>query len=741
VTLVAEEMTGRLAARLGALLYLTCGPLAVLGALVLPAAPASDPGAVLVIGLLATAAGGLIWILPWSRWRDSATLWLVPPTFALIGAYAAFSGHDGYRYGLFFFVSFAWIGVAHPVGTSAKFAPVAAVAYLVPLAPSGQWSALTASSIAFALPSWVLVGETIAWLSGRLRRAQRSLSERELSVRRLFTENPQPMWVYDAWTLAFLEVNAAAVAHYGYPRERFLEMTLPSVLGDTPHVAPAHGTGGPAGGPERTTSTRHVLADGRAIDVEVTEHRLTFDGVDAMLVAVQDVTGRNELEEQLRHQAFHDSLTGLANRALFADRVGHAVARRGADSARVAVVLLDLNGFKTVNDSLGHTSGDRLLIAVADRLRAGLRAGDTAARLGGDEFAILLEDIADSDHLGARIELLMSAFDAPFDVAGMPIVATASAGVAFNEPGDGPEELLRNADTAMYRAKSQGMTRVEVFEPSMHDAALERLEVEAELRRAVERGEFVLHYQPTISMHTGGVMGFEALIRWEHPRRGTMAPLEFVPVAEETGLINAIGRWVLGEACRQGREWQDLRPDLDLTIAVNLSAAQFGDPHLVDDVAVMLAASQFEPSHLVLEITESAVMENTQRVVSCLNRMKAMGVRLAIDDFGTGYSSLGYLRTLPVDIVKIDKSFVERVGIEPEARGVVEAVVHLARTLQLETVAEGVETGEQAHHLARLGCDHVQGFHYSPPLPGEDVVGFLVRHVHELDRDGSRRAG
>jgi predicted signal transduction protein with EAL and GGDEF domain len=370
-----------------------------------------------------------------------------------------------------------------------------------------------------------------------------------------------------------------------------------------------------------------------------------------------------------------------------------------------------------------------------------LRAGDTAARLGGDEFAILLEDIAATEHVGARIQRLMLAFDAPFDVAGMSIVATASAGVAFNEPGDGPEELLRNADTAMYRAKSQGLTRVEVFERSMHDAALERLEMEAELRRAVDLGEFVLHYQPTISMRTGQVLGFEALLRWEHPRRGTVAPLEFVPVAEETGLINAIGRWVLGEACRQGREWQQLRPDLGLTIAVNLSAAQFGDPRLVDDVAVMLAASEFEASHLVLEITESAVMENTQRAVACLNRMKTMGVRLAIDDFGTGYSSLGYLRTLPVDIVKIDKSFVERVGLEPEARGVIEAVVHLARTLQLETVAEGVETPDQAHHLAQLGCDQVQGFHYSHPLPADDVATFLAGPARPFAPEETRRAG
>jgi diguanylate cyclase (GGDEF)-like protein/PAS domain S-box-containing protein len=741
VTPVAEEITGRLAGRLAALLYLLCAPLTALGAFALPAAPGASRGAVIAVGIVAALTGAVIWVVPWDRWHDSATLWLLPPTFALIGAYGAFSGHDGYRYGIFLFVSFAWIGVSHPLGTSSKFAPLAAAAYLAPLAITGQWTAISVSSIAFALPSWVLVGETIAWLSGRLRRAQRSLSERELSVRRLFTENPQPMWVYDAWSKQFLEVNAAAIAHYGYAREQFLAMSVPAVLAVTPTTVVPSGVAAAGNGSERTTATRHVLADGRVIDVEITEHRLTFDGVDAVLVAVQDVTGRNELEDQLRHQAFHDALTGLANRALFADRVGHAVARRRTDGSRVAVVLIDLNGFKTVNDSLGHSCGDQLLVGVAERLRAGLRAGDTAARLGGDEFAILLEDIAATEHVGARIQRLMLAFDAPFDVAGMSIVATASAGVAFNEPGDGPEELLRNADTAMYRAKSQGLTRVEVFERSMHDAALERLEMEAELRRAVDLGEFVLHYQPTISMRTGQVLGFEALLRWEHPRRGTVAPLEFVPVAEETGLINAIGRWVLGEACRQGREWQQLRPDLGLTIAVNLSAAQFGDPRLVDDVAVMLAASEFEASHLVLEITESAVMENTQRAVACLNRMKTMGVRLAIDDFGTGYSSLGYLRTLPVDIVKIDKSFVERVGLEPEARGVIEAVVHLARTLQLETVAEGVETPDQAHHLAQLGCDQVQGFHYSHPLPADDVATFLAGPARPFAPEETRRAG
>jgi diguanylate cyclase (GGDEF)-like protein len=481
---------------------------------------------------------------------------------------------------------------------------------------------------------------------------------------------------------------------------------------------------------QRTTAWRHVLKDGRCIDVDVTAHAVEFAGVDTVLVSVQDVTERNRLEEELRHRAFHDSLTELANRSLFSDRVQHALDRDARGAAPLAVLVLDLDGFKTINDSLGHTAGDALLVKVGERLRDHLRRGDTAARLGGDEFAVLFEDAHDLDDITVRAERLLVSLKEPFDIAGKQLVLSASIGVAANRPGDGPEELVRNADIAMYMAKRQGKACVRRFEPAMHDAALERLELEAELRRALKHEEFVVYYQPTVHLPTGVVSGLEALVRWQHPTRGLLAPLEFIPLAEETGLIVELGRWVLHEACQQVRRWQQVHDVPDLAVAVNLSPRQLRDGKLVRDVAATLSASRLDPSSLILEITESVLLEDTEAVLASLHELKALGVRLAIDDFGTGYSSLSYLRTLPIDIVKIDKAFVDGVATHAESTGLIEAILRMADTLELETVAEGVETISQLQQLARLGTQVAQGYYYSKPLPEDAVTGYLAGHVN-----------
>jgi diguanylate cyclase (GGDEF)-like protein/PAS domain S-box-containing protein len=730
---VEEGTSGRFGGQLSAVLFLLCGSLVAVAVPLVPSAPSANQGALLGIAGVTLATGAVIWLLPWHRWPRASTLALLPPTFALITAYNFFAGVDGFRYAPFFFITFGWIGLVHPRGTSAKVLPLAIAAYLIPLAAADHWDSIAAWSAVYVLPSGVLLGEATAWVSDRLGRTQHSLREQEASFRKLFLENPQPMWVFDLEDLRFLEVNAATIEHYGYTREEFLAMRVTEIRPaddvraflDEIAVAPAlH---------HSPVAWRHVLKDGRLIEVDVTAHRLEFKGRAAMLTAIQDVTERNSLERELRHRAFHDALTDLANRSLFANRLEHALARQARNESSIGVVVLDLDGFKTVNDSLGHSVGDDLLFAVGDRLRTAVRPGDTVARLGGDEFAILLEDEPTIEHLGEHAERILASFAEPFELAGKSLVVTASAGVTLNRPGDGPDELIRNADMAMYLAKRDGKSCVRRFEPAMHHAALDRLELEADLRRALQRDEFVVHYQPTVQIATGGISGFEALVRWDHPRRGLLSPSDFIPLAEETGLIIDIGRWVLERACHQARAWQETHAELDLTMSVNLSARQLRDPHLVADVAATLRDSGIDPRSLVLEITETVLMDNSDAAIDRLHQLKALGVRLAIDDFGTGYSSLNYLRALPVDIVKIDKVFIDGVAFDKEARGLIKAILSMADTLDLQTVAEGVESRAQASRLEQLGSALVQGFYYARPLTVEAAEALMTTGATGVD--------
>ncbi len=723
---MSERVSGRFGGRLSAVLYLLCGCLVAVAVPLVPSAPGADRGALLGLAAFTIVAGAVIWIMPWDRWPRASTLALVPPTFALIAVYNFFAADDGFRYAPFFFVTFGWIGLVHPRGMSAKVLPLAVAAYLAPLALANRWHAVAVWSVVYVLPSGVLLGEATAWVSDRLGRAQHSLHEQEASFRKLFAENPQPMWVFALDDYRFLEVNDAAVEHYGYTRDEFLRMRTTEIrppeelraFMEEVAIAPSLHTS--------PLAWRHVLKDGRIIEVQVTAHRLEFKGRAAMLTAIQDVTERNRLERDLRHRAFHDQLTELANRSLFANRLEHALARQTRDGGSIGVIVLDIDGFKNVNDSLGHSAGDQLLAAVGERLSNAVRPGDTVARLGGDEFAILLEDEPTIDQLADQAARIVGNLAQPFEMAGKSLIVTASAGVTLNHPGDGADELIRNADMAMYLAKRDGKACVRRFEPALHLAALDRLELEADLRRASQRNEFVVHYQPTVELATGRIGGFEALVRWQHPRRGLLGPMEFIPLAEETGLILDIGRWVLGQACRQAGAWQRTHPELDLTIAVNVSPRQFRDPDLVADVDAALRAGALIPRRLTLEITESVLMDNSDVMIDRLHQLKALGVRLAIDDFGTGYSSLNYLRALPVDIVKIDKVFVDGVAFDNEARGLIEAILSMANTLDLETIAEGVETPDQAERLQRLGSNLVQGYYFSQPLPAEDAEDLLA---------------
>ncbi|HEY9859025.1 MAG TPA: EAL domain-containing protein [Candidatus Obscuribacterales bacterium] len=441
-----------------------------------------------------------------------------------------------------------------------------------------------------------------------------------------------------------------------------------------------------------------------------------------------DVTERKQVEEQLLHDAFHDVLTGLPNRALFIDRLGLAIERSKRPGSNLfAVLFLDLDRFKVINDSLGHMIGDQLLIAIARRLEACLRGGDTVARLGGDEFTILLEDIVDIHDATRIANRIHQALLSPFNLQGQEVFTSVSIGIALSETGyDWPEDLLRDADTAMYRAKSLGRACHEVFDRTMHLRAVELLHLETDLRRAIERQELQLYYQPIVSLTTGKIHGFEALIRWQHPERGLISPAEFIPVAEETGLIVPIGLWVLREACQQTQKWQKQFSDnFPLTISVNLSGKQFSQPDLIEQIEQILQATSLDARSLKLEITESVMMENAESAAKMLLKLKALGVQLHIDDFGTGYSSLSYLHRFPIDQLKIDCSFVKRMGVDDESAEIVRAIVTLAHNLGMHVTAEGVETAEQLMHLRTLECEYGQGYFFFKPLT-EKVVEKLI---------------
>jgi diguanylate cyclase (GGDEF)-like protein len=471
---------------------------------------------------------------------------------------------------------------------------------------------------------------------------------------------------------------------------------------------------------------RHGDGSWRYVEV-VTNNLLGEPTVEGIVLTLRDVTERKRLEDELTHQAFHDALSGLANRALFTDRLEHALARAARSLTSLAVLFLDLDDFKLVNDSLGHACGDELLVAVAGRLGASLRSGDTAARFGGDEFAVLLEATDDLSDARQAAERILAYLKPPFAVKDRLIPIHASVGIAYSKVGlEGPAELLQAADVAMYAAKARGKNGYEVYQPSLQDAVTDRLERTAELQQAVDEDQFVLHYQPIVSLTGNDSIAVEALIRWQHPQRGLVEPMEFIPLAEETGLIIPIGRWVLMEACRRARGWQT---DHDLggrlKMSVNISARHFQHEGLIEDVSVALRASHLDPSCLVLEITESVLVHDAEAVIARMLELKRLGVTFAVDDFGTGYSSLSYLKRFPIDILKVDKSFVDDVGDSDRALALAEAIVQLARSLNLDTVAEGIEKPRQADGLRALGCGYGQGFLFAKPVSPEEIERLL----------------
>jgi len=583
----------------------------------------------------------------------------------------------------------------------------------------------------------LIVGSILAVTAVTARAAQRrqrlalvesqasALQRSEATFRLLFENNPQPMYAFATDSLRVLAVNPAAMDFYGYTRDELLAMTVFDLL--TPDLREQALSNMDVAREETLTGfqVRQVTKHGKIVDVEVHSRHIAYEGVTAKLVLVVDMTQRNSLENELRHQAFHDSLTGLANRALFLDRVEHAMAKRTQGGG---LLLLDLDGFKTVNDSLGHVAGDLLLVAVGERLAAAVRPGDTVARLGGDEFAILLEGTNNLDDVRLTSQRVLDSLRAPFHAAERSISINASIGVALTGGDDRQAStVLREADLAMYVAKGQGKGRFQIFNPTMQADAMERLALEQDLRRALDAGQLRLVYQPKVDAASGRATAAEALLRWDHPVRGAVPPAQFIPIAEEVGLIIALDSWVLDTACTQAAAWIAAGLPLD-HIAVNVSGRELENGDLLARVSDVLARTGLPGERLEIELTEGAAVHQPDAALAEMKSIRELGVTIALDDFGTGYSMLSRLQDFPVDRLKVDRSFIADIGADGSAP-LVAAMIAMGHELGLEVVAEGVETADQLRFLRSNSCDQLQGYLLSRPISAEafeQVLGTVV---------------
>ena len=697
--------------------------------------------ATVAIGLGALVSGMALWVLPWCRWPRSVTLWLVPLTFATIGLDYRLADGNGFLYAITFLMVFAWLGLAHPRGTSLKFAPLLIVAYVVPLlgGPAGR-SSLGLASAVYVVPCCVMVGEAVAWGMALLADTEWTLTETQERNVGIFEQAPMGIAV-SSLDGGLIRVNAAYAKILGYRPEELVgknlqEITHPDDWTDTStHMAAAV-----AGDVEAyTMEKRYVRADGHMVWASVGASCVRDRaGEPLYLIAqIEDITERHALRDKLAYAAVHDQLTGLPNRTMFMDRLERLIVRAERRGRHVALMFLDLDRFKLINDGLGHDAGDRLLQRVALRLQASLRADDLLARFGGDEFTLLCE-VASEEEAVEIARRLGAAMDRPLTEANHEQFISLSVGIALSSAETThPTALLRNADVAMYRAKDLGPARIALYSEDDELPTVEGLRITNELHRALERSEFVLHYQPIVDLHDLRLVGMEALVRWQHPTRGLLGPVEFIPLAEESGLIVPLGTWVLREACRQAGVWAVKRGGADqdnsrLNMSINVAARQLADPAFPELVAAAIDDSGFWADHVWLEITEGAILSDPVAAVVTLGRLRDLGVQLSIDDFGTGYSSLSYLKQLPVETLKIDRSFIDQLDEDPDDKAIVRAVIALGDSLGLAVIAEGIERSSQADELTALGCHLAQGFLYGRPMspaaigsfPNDDLVGW-----------------
>jgi diguanylate cyclase (GGDEF)-like protein/PAS domain S-box-containing protein len=545
------------------------------------------------------------------------------------------------------------------------------------------------------------------------------LKQREASFRLLFEGNPVPMIVCDPIDAQILSVNDAAVTHYGYERQDFEKLTIRHIQAfeaELPWL-------GDHTDDETTARTwKHVKADGTLIDLAIYSRQLTYDGRPVILLALMDITERKRAEERLNFVAQHDGLTGLPNRNLLRKRVDEILARCRRSGEKLALLFLNLDNFKTINDTLGHDVGDELLRSVTKRLRSSLREEDAVARLGSDEFAIVQAQIGRPEDIVLLANRLLEVVSQPYLFNGHSVMIGASIGIALGPAdGDESEKLLKSADMALSRAKRDARGTYSFFEPGMDASAQARRRIETDLRVAIEQGTLQPHYQPLVDLSSGRITSFEALVRWPHPERGMISPAEFIPVAEETGLINAVGASVLRRACTDAATWPD-----DVRVAVNLSPLQFRSGNLLSVVMDALKQSGLPARRLELEITETLLLEKSDEVIATLHALRALGVRISMDDFGTGYSSLSYLRSFPFDKIKIDQSFVRDLGANRDAQAIVRSIISLGKGLGVTITAEGVETEAELSCLRMEGCHEGQGFLFSRARPNHEIVQLLA---------------
>jgi len=573
-------------------------------------------------------------------------------------------------------------------------------------------------------------------------RAIRNMAERKTAEEMLFTEKERAQVTLDSIGDAVLSTNLQGKVTYlnvvaekitGWSREEATGKDIDEVF-----VIIDGGTREPCANPLRSAITKNrtvgltpncilIRRDGAEFAIEDSaapihdRHGLATGAV----IVFHDVSVARALGAEMSHLAQHDILTNLPNRTLLQDRLTQAIATASRNDSRIAVLFLDLDGFKHINDSLSHATGDRLLQLVAKRLLAAVRTSDTVCRLGGDEFVILLSEVAHAGDAGVKAGKILSALGAPFEIEQNTLRVTASIGVTtYPEDGQSAELLMRNADLAMYQAKEKGRSNYQFFEKGMNVRAVERQSIEGDLRYALERDEFVMHYQPKIDLKTGEITGVEALIRWQHPERGLVGPLQFISIAEDCGLMLPIGKWVLRESCRQAKAWQDagLQP---IEIAVNVSSVEFRNDEFLEGISKILKETGLEARYLELELTETVLMQHAEFSVPVLQKLKAMGVRLAIDDFGTGYSSLSYLRQFPIDTLKVDQSFIHEINAETDEATIISAVINMGCRMRHRVIAEGVETAEQLAFLRAHGCDEGQGYYFARPMPALETAKLL----------------
>ena len=624
---------------------------------------------------------------------------------------------------IYLMLSVIWITVSDRV-VAALFTDPAA------LTMAQTWKGWGFVTLSSALLGWLVHREMERYARTRrdLDRAQAEQIASENRYHRMFSESPLPAWVYDATTGRILAVNEAAIRHYGYSREEWEHLTLHDLRPPSLAPHPEEEQLQLAKTIQQTGIRRHARKDGTLMDMEVASHDLDFEGRPARMVIANDITERRQAEERIYHLAYFDALTGLPNRVLLMERLRNEIEYAKQNRHGVILVFFDLDRFKDINDSLGHHAGDALLQEVARRLSRIMPRGGTVARMSADLFALLLSGKVNGEDARRLADNAIGCLSSPIDLGSICMVeATACLGLAlYPDNADDDATLMRNAEAALHHAISLGRNQRAFYQADMNVRSLERLAMENELRQGLESQHFIVHYQPQLSL-AGKITGVEALIRWNHPQQGLVPPGRFIPLAEESGLIVPLGTWVLREACRQAKEWLD--EGLPVTVAVNLSTIQFRQPRLAEHVASILEETGLPACYLELEVTESIIMADTEEVAATLETLQAMGLQVSIDDFGTGYSSLAYLGRMAVNKLKIDQSFVRGIPDKQDARAITTTIIELAKNLELTVIAEGVETECQAEFLRSKGCDEMQGYLFSRPLPAQEVVQ-LIRTNH-----------